>query len=240
MVETVIAIPGIWVNESELQKALSQCENIVYDNDQIIDLTTSSKFDIEIYEYDSCLTKSFSIAGYRSLTETDLNDIESHKHTLYLIGSGGSIESAKKISIVADKILGCGGLGIKIESSGVAHSRKDWHELTSDCNLASLYYAYTNIVHENNVYYSCGMHNLGLADAIAKVTAAINSENIIRAIESFLLYLLTEKPLIKTGDIFSEDPNSLRFIIKHKPCQLYPQNDLFHNPFGFWDLENIS
>jgi hypothetical protein len=233
---TVIAIPGIWSSDLDITNSFSKCKSIQYHDSQITELNTLEKYSVEVYEYDPQLAKSFAVAGYRSLSESDLTSIESHKRTIYLVGSGGTIESSRKIAVLADQILEHGGLGIKVESSGIAYSKNDWRELMADDSVLSLYKVYNNIICNENIYYSCGMHNLGFPDVYIDNKHSIDSECIIHTIESFLVYLLIERPHIKAGDVFSIDDKSLIFTIQYKTCNLYPTDDLFYNPFGFWNL----
>ncbi len=58
---------------------------------------------------------SFKYAGMTTgVTELFLDDIERHKHVVYVTGTTGNFEDARQIALVAEAILKTGGLGVKV------------------------------------------------------------------------------------------------------------------------------
>jgi len=136
-------------------------------------------------------------------------------------------------------ILHAGGLAVKVESAGVAHSSDQWKEFTAAADAEALYYAYVTLVGQgdNRTYYSCGMHNLGLRDAI--ITGNLTAYEAGSLLNTFLLYCLIEQPELEIGHTFSVDAPSPRYRLSTEQCTIYPKDHLFNNPFGLWRLSPL-
>lgn len=237
MPNIVLCIPGCWQSTHKLSTLLRN-QNIFYSNGILVNLETSKQYKVELYEHDERLGEAFLIAGQTSFNKEDICVINSHTYAIYIIGKGGSIESAMNMMRLADKVLQSGGLAIKIESSGIAHNKSDWGILSTHNSVDALYYGYVALLTGKEQYYSCGMHNLGFSDA--SISRSISPNVAEQDLETFLIYLLQEKPKLKDGDLFSKNPQSQTYRLKHKEFSLYSKDDLFHNPFGMWQLELYS
>jgi hypothetical protein len=121
------------------------------------------------------------------------------------------------------------------ESSGVAHSAGDWQTLTAAPELSAHYFAYVTLIGDHGRFYSCGMHNLGLPDAIVPGTLPPNDA--AQLLETFLLYLLLEQPNLKNGHTFSINAQAPQYRIQIASCTFYEEDDPFYNPYGMWVLE---
>lgn len=197
-------------------------------------VATKEAFTLEIYEHDPNLRRAFSIAGKGRLTEKDLEAIGSHTFTLYLVTPGGSVDAARRMLHAAAGLLKAGGLAVKIESTGTAHRADQWAEFCVHDHLVNLQQAYVTYVGSKGLYYSCGMHNLGLSDAL--VDMGLHASEAAKLLHSFTRYLLIENPSLKDGETFSTDVDAPRYRLLHEPCKQYEEGDLFHNPFGVWKL----
>ena len=147
---------------------------------------------MEIYEHDPALQNAFHLAGRSSVTDAEIDAIATHTCTACVIGEGGSTEAAQSILGAASGLLRAGGLAVKMESTGKAHSKQDWYVLDADQSLRALYDAFVTLIGGDGGGYSCGMHNLGLPDAAQD--AALSDEDGARLLQTFLLYTLLEKP----------------------------------------------
>ena len=199
-------------------------------------MDTRTKFgcELEISEYDPRLLNAFRVATGNRMTEADLTAISNHKHTLYCISSGVGIDQARDMMRVGLALLDAGGTAVKIESSGVAHSGAAWRGLIQAGGLVDFYAAYVVLVGGRDVFYSCGMHNLGLPDASAPRSVGV--ENAARILNTFNRYQIFEHPTLDDGHTFSSAKDEPRFRIAKASCQAYPAGDPFYNPFGVWKL----
>ncbi len=204
-----------------------------------MNVATKQMFELEIYDHDPDLAHAFRIAGRRSLSEADLAAIDAHSFTLYVITSGGSTNGARNVMQAVSGLLRAGGLAVKVESAGVAHSRADWLSLLADDRDLALYHAFVTLIgREDKTYYSCGMHNLGYPDAV--VSAAIDPDTAAHLLNQFLMYTLVEHPVLEEGHTFSIGADSPFYRLTHEAQTRYPQTSPFHNPFGLWRLVPLS
>jgi hypothetical protein len=233
--QTVIGVPGRWTTRSDIVSAIaSQSGGYLFAGMAMVKIGTQDAFSLEVYDHDPSLKKAFSIAGHGRLSEQDLEAIGSHTFTLYLGAPGGSVAAAKNLLHAANGLLKAGGLAVKVESTGTAHRADQWAEFCSHDHLGSLLQAYVNYVGSEDVYYSCGMHNLGHPDAL--VEADISPNDAAELLHTFASYLLIENATLKDRETFSIDADAPRFRLFHGPCRMYEDGDLFHNPFGVWKL----
>jgi hypothetical protein len=233
--QTVIGIPGRWPNRSDIVTSIaSRSGGYIFAGMVMMKIGTKDGFTLEIYEHDPNLKNAFSIAGRGRLTEEDLQAIGSHTFTLYLVAPGGSVDAAKNLLHAANGLLKAGGLAVKIESTGTAHSADQWAEFCAHDHLGNLLQAYVTYIGSNSVYYSCGMHNLGYPDAV--VEADVPPNDAAKLLHTFVGYILVENPTLKDRETFSVDADAPRYRLFHEPCRTYDAGDLFHNPFGVWKL----
>jgi hypothetical protein len=232
--QVIIGIPGKWPTRSDIVKDIANKSNgLLFAGLLLMDTATNDGYTLEVHSHDPDLTTSFEIAG----PLLDIQAIRSHTFTLYLLAKGGSLGQAQKVLDVGCGLLQAGGLAVKVETTGKAHTYNDWFALASAHNETALYHAFVTLVGSNGAYHSCGMHNLGQPDAM--VTGNITSDDAAGLLESFLLYLLTEKPALIDGHTFSAKQDSPHYRMRAVPCDTYPSDHPFFNPFGMWQLEVV-
>lgn len=233
--QIVIGIPGAWKDRSEIVTSIaSGSGGHLFAGSVMMHLETKASFNVEISDHDPAMRTAFEIAGGGHIPEKALDEIESHTHTLYVSTNGGSPEAARGIMHAADGLLLSGGIAAKVESAGVAHSVTQWRELTHDSDPAALLNAFVAYVGENGLFYSCGMHNLGYRDAILR--ADIPADQAAGLLHTFGVFLVVDEPALHDGDTFSIDEDSGSYRMEKVPCDMFDRDDLFHNPYGMWQL----
>jgi Domain of unknown function (DUF4261) len=234
--DIILGLPGQWPTRSDIIASIArQSDGLIFAGKILRDTTTNQSYQLDIYEHDPHLVRAFALAGRHSLTEADLAAIDAHTHTLYVIGKGGSGERAKLLMQVGTRLLRAGALAVKVESTGIAHSANDWQTLTAAPQPAALYSAYVTLIGDQERFYSCGMHNLGLPDAVVPGTVPANDA--AQLLEAFLLYLLLEQPSLKNGHTFSINAQAPRYRLRLMSCTFYEADDPFYNPYGMWMFE---
>jgi len=232
---TIICIPGHWSSRVDLLRRISKkSDGYAVAGQTLVDTETKEAFTLEVDGHDERLASAFRAAGQHWATEDDLAAISRHTFALYLIGEGGSCDRAASLMAAADALLRAGGYAVKVESTGLAHSADDWHELVEQRHLQSTYRAFVVVVSGRDVY-SCGMHNLGLRDAIVRAEEDDDPAELIRA---FTFYAFSEAPVIREGDRFSVRKGAPRFRLASEECNLYGEDDPFTNPYGMWRLRS--
>jgi hypothetical protein len=231
--ETVICVPGLWRDRTELVTSIAEnSAGYLYAGRLLMETATKTPFELQLERPDPRLAQAFRAAGGHCVTAADLARIESHRFVLYLIGQGGSRERAEALMAPAAGLVRAGGLAVKVESAGIAHSPNAWLDFVEKRYLFSAHKAF--VVHvTGDLVYSCGMHNLGYADAIVDAKAA---EDPVELLRTFTWYQFTENPTIRPGQTFSVASGAPVYRLVSEPCNLYEGDPLFTNPFGMWRL----
>lgn len=231
----VIGIPGKWKNRDAIVEAIAQHSGgYIFAGMMLNHTETNESFGLEIYEKDPDLRKAFEFAGMGQLTEEQLQAIDEHTFTIYVIGGGGSIELAQKMMTISQALMKIGGLGIKVETTGKAFNNDTWNAICDLKEDAKYYDAFvTKLRAQDDVYYTCGMHNLGLKDA---VIGAVDMNTAIYTLDVFSIYQIVEQPTIEKGETFSAIENSPYFEILEEEDNRYPEGDGFYNKYGMWIL----
>lgn len=231
----VIGIPGTWPDRSSIVAAIAQRSGgYLFAGMILMHIDTKWSCTLEIYDHDPEMRCAFEAAGGGRLPDSTLSEIERHTKTVYLIGDGGSFGNARNLMHAARALLKCGGLAVKIESSGVAHSATQWCKLAVDELPLAVLNAFVTYVGGDGEFYSCGMHSIGHRDAV--VTADISPSDAANLLHQFLRYIAFEEPTIHDNETFSIDEGQPIFRVCKSPCTMFPADDLFYNPYGVWQL----
>lgn len=235
----VIGVPGQWEDKAALLKAIEEKSGgYTYGGVMLVHHKTQESFGVEIYEHDEKLRKAFEFASMGQMTAEELDEIGKHTFTVYLIGEAGSIKAAEAMMRASKALLLAGGLGVKIETTGKAFNPEQWMALCGLEDQARFYDAFvTKLRAQDDVYYTCGMHNLGLKDAIV---GAVDMETASYTLDIFSIYQILEQPDIRAGELFSANAESPQFQIFTEKDQRYPEGDGFHNKHGLWILRPKS
>lgn len=232
--EMVLCIPGPWTDATDLIRRLARDRTgYLFAGRILMCMDTHFKCELVLEGPDDRMLRAFEASGPHWRDTPEMAAISEHSSVVYLVGSGGSQQNAESLMRAGAALLRAGGLGVKIESTGLSYKPADWHE---HCENLHLLFAHRALV----VYLtgadvcSCGMHNLGLKDA------ATPSRNDPAAatelLRVFTQYLFTESPSIRAGQTFSVDEDAPVYRIEEQDSQTYDKNSLFHNPYGIWRL----
>jgi hypothetical protein len=236
MSEIIIAIPGNWPSQSEIAESIATHSGGYRFTENV--LTHSQiqwKCRLEVHEHNPELRHAFAYTGRGTFSETELTAIDEHACTLYLRCQAGSTENARAMMHAATALLHCGGIAIKIESAGVAHTAGYWCELANNESSEAVLSAYVTLVGGEGMFYSCGMHNLGRRDVF--VNADISREEAGEVLQAFLRRLLGEAPAFSAAGTFRVSEDSPGYRATESLCLTYPENSPLCNPHGMWSLE---
>ncbi|KIL78857.1 DUF4261 domain-containing protein [Bacillus badius] len=232
-VQVIIGVPGKWKNRSELIQAVaSNGDGYLMAGYIIHNAKKDVGFQVEVYEHDPHLKEAFSYAG--AFQESLLDEIEHHTFTVYVIANINGIEGLKQVVDVGATLLKAGGLAIKIETSGMAHTKDEWYQLLENQDYFPLYSHFVTLVGDEESYFSCGMKAFGLPDVITP--SSISPEEAADLLNNFNLYSIVEHPPFKNGEIFSLEKNSPVYKIDFINEFRYEEEDVFFNPFGLINL----
>ena len=176
----VFCVPGTWESQEAVAKFLN-----------------NSTVAFEFQGPDSRMASAFRYCGNQwrsSLMDSDFEAVEGHSSVVYVLSRNFPAKEAAPCSHhamrIGQQLLEMGGIAIKCESSGIAHSAKRWTELVRDADAGygaalqtdanedkkvegrmqfwqALYeaYVFSPIADDQNLY-SCGLHLLGMPDLI--------------------------------------------------------------------------
>lgn len=234
--KTVLCIPGPWASRSDLVEAVVQSDSgYLFAGQILLHMPSGLSFELEFQPHDPRMAAAFRTAGPHWSASPAMTHIGEHAGVAYLVGEGGSRVNAEALMLAAAALLKAGGLGVKVESSGLAHSPEDWHKLCAERHLFSAHRAYVLYVTGSQVY-TCGMHNLGLRDAIVDNFGG-NTAAAVALVRTFSWYLFTEAPELRAGQSFAAAAGAPAYRLREKPGVVYEDDSLFANPYGFWRLE---
>lgn len=233
----ILCIPGLWKNRNEvIEKVARKSGGYILAGNRMSKLSEPNNFyEVEVYEYDEHLTEAFEIAGNGTFSGEQLDCIKNHSLTIYLVGEGGTINKVIKMVEAAYALLNAGGLGVKVESSGIANTIKKWTHVYNTNDIVDLFKAFVTVAEEEDFYYTCGMHCFGLPDVIT-FKNQVSTQYAQELMQIFCLYSLIEKPKLEDGSTFSIDEKNPSFILRHTQCRHFPKEHLFHNKYGIWAL----
>lgn len=235
---SVICIPGNWNSWDEFILLIVAANNGEYlaAGNILMNVKESTHCIIEFCDHDQRLKQSFKYAGMVSrVSDSFLDEIEKHKHIIYISGKTGNLKEAEQLSKAASAVIKAGGLGIKVETAGKAFEKEQWFNLVEDFKTANLYkmFVVDSIIDKEGAVYSCGMHNLGFRDTII---SGEKFQTAVDLISVFSFYQIIDKPLIQNHQTFSKDAESTKYRITEEPNQPNKGTELFENPFGMWRL----
>lgn len=231
-IETVICIPGIWEDQETVRKTFQNLgEGLILVGDSLFDVKNDISYYFEIYNFDKNLWKSFYFAG---LDKKEAKEVKKHKTTIYIYAKTGNSKSILYFYEIVSKLLNLGGIAVKIESSGLAITNYTWLNKEDTKEAHSMVDLFVSIIYDRENFYSCGMHNFGYPDIWISTNNKVNIECIII---SFLKYLINEKTTIRKGYTFRLNNNTSIYCLGHKQCTVYPKDDLFFNPLGYWEFK---
>jgi len=229
----IIGVPGTWATRTDIVTSIAQRSGgFIFAGLVIMDTTTKQGLTLEIYEYDVQLHEAFRIAGGGRISDSDIAAIAQHRHTLYCLSSEVSLEAAVQMLKVGVALLEAGGLAVKVESSGVAHSAARWRELAASKQIFDVYTAFVTLIGGRDCFYSCGMHAFGLPDAA--VPRDMDAQAAAQLLNVFNHYLVAERPSLADGHTFSVSADAPRFRLRRTACDTYEPEHAFHNPHGMW------
>lgn len=190
----------------------------------------------EVAGHDPAMVPAFAAAGRGRMTEAEIARVGEHGTCAYVVADdGGTIETATRVLRAARAVVLAGGLGVKVESSGVAHSPERWLSFGRDPDPHDLVAAFVAVVrHPEGWTRTCGLHALGWPEASAPV-----GDDPAAAVDLVLTlahHLVGDEPVLETGQTFGVAPGARAHRLTLEPDAYAPPDDLFHNPFGVWTL----
>lgn len=238
----VIGVPGYWKNKEEVMQQITAHNNeFICVGSTLINTKTQALFEIEVYDHDPDLKISYAYCGRRTFTDKDVQAVDKHTYTVYIIGESGSPALAYELVKAGGAVLNAGGIAVKIESSGVAHLKKDWLNFIKKDDNLELYKAFVTIVKDKQFYISYGMQVIGYPEGQVFFVGEDGVEGgQLQVLDVFLVSMLIDDLQLADDHTFALSDKNPKYLLKHKYYDKYPEDDLFFNPQGIWQLRKME
>lgn len=196
------------------------------------------------------IERAFAHAADRvrpSFLPIDEDAVRTHTAVAFIVSAPlarhhAAVQARRMLRLVS-ALFGIGGAtAVKCESSGIAHGRSRWLELARKAAGGTPRERDTALVDawvrkpltDGRSTYSCGMHLLGHPDV--EMPSRIPEHLAVSWIEAVGRRSLDlEAGELRNGARLEVVGQPLRRAHR-RACDRYPEDDLFHNPYGYWDL----
>jgi hypothetical protein len=217
----VLCVPGPWEGREDLAQRVLPA-GFVLEEKRLLRADGGEAFDAEFRGPDPRMRPAFQASACRvrpSLTPADFHAIQGHRGVLYVLsdpfGRTTAAAAASRMIEIGRALLDAGGIAVKCESSGIAHSAERWRRPDLPPFEA---FVRLPIVDEIDDLYSVGMHLLGLPDGIVSLRHFPQGDlrGATRVLEEFL-----RSQTLPKG-----------YLASPEPCTGYAPEEFFWNRWG--------
>ncbi len=231
----VLCVPGDWADVGEFMAKVAVLRGHYSDAGRLlVDIDGSDDIEVAIGPADPRLALAFRIASQGKIDEATLRAIGRHGAVAYLRFPAELAAQATRMLTFSRFIERVGGLAVKVESCGVAHGWTQWASLLKG-GLPGQYAAGVTLVTSADAYYSCGMHNFGVADC--EVSGTLEFDAAMNLINQFNVWRLSAMPLLSDGHSFSLGKGAPTFTLHQHGDQRHLAASPLCNPHGLWRLD---
>ncbi len=223
--QITLRIPGDWSHPGELRERLPPGfrlapETLFLPDDTPVEFTPMPP--------DGEFPQVFQSACRRPPQENELAVIAHYTANVCLSGSGGSLESARRMMQAGAAIVRAGGAGVFIDNSLLAHGGNDWIEMTDDGGPDAISFAFASIVRGRQEVYTIGMQTMGLPDLLMHPSDIGEQGD---AIVEVIRYVCDGGQSIDVGHMLAIDPRTLFQVVGRTSDNFAPHSPM-HNPLG--------
>jgi hypothetical protein len=234
--ELIICIPGPWADNSDFIGRLITLEppgRYMFAGMILADVQDKDHVPLEFCGTDPSMGTAFKIAGQGQVSTDILKQVENHSSVAYLHFPLDLMDQRERILKYTQLLQRIGGIAVKLESAGVAHSWNRWFQLLSG-EAFDIYCACVVLIGDEDHYYSCGMHHFGLPECM--VPRSIPADDAAELMNQFNFWQIVEHPQLNPGHTFSLSESRPRFRLTLENDRRHEPDHQFHNPNGVWRL----
>ena len=237
--ELIICIPGPWKNHTELNIAIVKSTDgeFMMADKFLMHPTGKDHVEIEFHEPDGQIANAFRIAGQGSLNDETLKATKHSKGVVFIFFPLDILSQRTRLEKYTNVMIRAGGIAVKLENTGIAHSSERWFSLLRSEDTFDLYTLCVTLVGDRKHYYSCGMHNFRLPDA--QIPTDLDTGQAAALLNQFNDYQIAERPRLNSGETFSLTADGPVFRLRLIADERHPPDDLFHNPRRIWNLTRV-
>ncbi len=238
--KVIVCIPGPWRDQAAFSRAVSAATGGAYAHSgtELRAAESGAAMEAEYCGSDTRMRRSFAVGGQGTIAEEELDAIAGHGGVVYLLTGETGLGRLHIIHNFMKICLDAGGLGVKFENSGTAHSARSWRGSDFYGDTLSLLRAHIFLISGPDHYYSCGMHIFGLPDVA--VTTRLDNAKAGYLLTEFNHYHVFESPVFTDGQTFSLAKDAERYRIRLSEDTFNTGVECFANPFGRIELMPIA
>ena len=232
--EMVLCVPGQWADASDFASKVAALDGHYSDAGFLLARAgDTDRIKVDIGPAEPRLALAFRVACQGKIDEDTLRVLSRHTSVAYLYFPADLAAQSALIIKFSRLMERVGGLAVKVETCGVAHSWAQWAILLKGA-LPGQYAAGVTLVTSADFYYSCGMHNFGLPDC--EVPGAMDFDSAMHLMNQFNLWRLSALPSLSDGHSFSLGKDAPSYRLYHQPDQRHADHAPLSNPHGLWRL----
>jgi hypothetical protein len=239
MSEMILCVPGPWKDRAELLGKIIAVEpegRYMYAGLLLADVQAKEHVPLEFGEADPDLAQAFEFAGQGKIPEAVLEQVRAHMSVVYLRFPIALAQERERVLKFGTVLQRAGGVAIKVESAGIAHTWERWSELLNGTPF-DLYCAVVVLVADEEQYHSCGMHHFLLPEcAVPRSMPLPDAAELMNQVN---FWRMLETPALANGHTFSLTASSPRYRMTLEPDQRHANDDPFHNEHGVWNLRDV-
>jgi len=237
--EIVIGVPGFWESREEFKEELETFQKrFRLEGDYLVKEGGTIPLKLDWYDRDDNLGSAFRYAAQGRIEDSVLEEIDAHTYTAYVVCPVQSPAGVAAVVEASRALFSAGGIAIKVESAGIAHSEERWRELTDTFEPEKVIQAFVCLVGDSEGAFSCGMHNFGLPDTF--LHESIGQEHLAVALTQANLYQLARPEVLRDGDLIQFGTNVGAFRAFLSVYEGYHPATNHYNPYGRWNLERAE
>lgn len=230
-----LCVPGPWAHAVEFGDKVATLAGRYSDPGRLmLDAGDTDGVAVELCAADPKLAVAFRIACQGKMDEEMLRVLARHASVAYLRFPADLAAQSERMLKFSRLMERAGGLAVKVESCGVAHSWAQWASLLKGA-LPGQYAAGVTLVTSADFYYSCGMHNFGLPDC--EVFGALDFDSAMHLMNQFNLWRLSALPALSDGHSFSLGKGAPSFKLFQQADPRHAAGAPLFNSHGLWRLD---
>ncbi len=202
----------------------------------LADVEAKDHVPLELCSADPNIQKAFQIAGQGKISDEILARLGEHTAVVYMHFPLDLPSQRERIVKFTQLVQRLGGIAVKVESAGIAHSWERWFALLSGRPF-DLYCSGVVLIGDKDYYYSCGMHHFGFPDC--EVPRSIPIGQAADLMNRFNFWQIAERPKLSAGHTFSLTASAPHFRLSLLQDTRHEKEQLFHNPHGIWRLNAV-
>jgi hypothetical protein len=234
--ELIICVPGNWSDRSDIVRQvilLNPPGRYMFAGMILADVHDKDHVSIDVCEADPNMGEAFETAGQRLIPADVLGRVRNHSSVTYLHFPLDLVDQRDRILKYTQLLQRIGGIAVKIESTGIAHTWERWFSLLSGTPF-DIYCSAVVLIGDEDFYYSCGMHLFALPECM--VSCSVPAAEASDLMNRFNFWQISERPKLDSGHTFSLTESSPNYRLTLENDSRHEAQGLFHNPNGVWHL----